>query len=158
MGSGCSGRPAPAPVAQGIEQRFPKPCVGSSILPGATAGVMKVRAIAICMKGSLGGTRGLYSAACLRNQALRGDTPTDGLDLATMVGTAKLPSQREANANSASPTSSLALPQMPAPHLTNFHAHVAPPHIILRFGATTNQSLFQIFFLDDKIPSLREVG
>ena len=23
-------------VAQGIEQRFPKPCVGSSILPGAT--------------------------------------------------------------------------------------------------------------------------
>lgn len=26
----------PGPVAQGIEQRFPKPCVGSSILPGAT--------------------------------------------------------------------------------------------------------------------------
>ena len=27
----------PGPVAQGIEQRFPKPCVGSSILPGATS-------------------------------------------------------------------------------------------------------------------------
>lgn len=30
-------------VAQGIEQRFPKPCVGSSILPGATTRVMGVR-------------------------------------------------------------------------------------------------------------------
>jgi hypothetical protein len=45
----CSGAPSyagvlrtrylgvrPALVAQGIEQRFPKPCVGSSILPGGT--------------------------------------------------------------------------------------------------------------------------
>jgi hypothetical protein len=29
-------RPRPALVAQGIEQRFPKPCVGSSNLPGGT--------------------------------------------------------------------------------------------------------------------------
>jgi hypothetical protein len=29
-------RPSPALVAQGIEQRFPKPCVGSSNLPGGT--------------------------------------------------------------------------------------------------------------------------
>ena len=33
----------PALVAQGIEQRFPKPCVGSSILPGGTIEVSATR-------------------------------------------------------------------------------------------------------------------
>ena len=70
-------------VAQGIEQRFPKPCVGSSILPGATKVVASEAEIMCNGYASLGRERHFSTIQCWRQSSMQSNGHERGHDAAS---------------------------------------------------------------------------